>query len=281
MSLFFLQMRNELHKLFARKRTYLGFAAFVAVEILLLLLLNLPKPKAGFRKLIEQNGYGFDQYFSGATLGLLMLMWTTFLLGALYLALVAGDVVAKEVEDGTLRMILCRPISRLRVGFLKYAGCVLYTFALSFFIGLTALVAGLLYCGWGGLFAIAPLEQLLAMHEAWPGFWRYLGALPLLGFGLVSISSLGFLFSCCEMKPAAATILTLSIFFFDSIFRSIPYFESLRGWFMTSHMTVWLRVFEYHIPWWRIAEDVTWLGALNVTFALVGLAILQKRDFKA
>ena len=281
MSLFFLQMRNELHKLFARKRTYLGFAAFVAVEILLLLLLNLPKPKAGFRKLIGQNGYGFDQYFSGATLGLLMLMWTTFLLGALYLALVAGDVVAKEVEDGTLRMILCRPISRLRVGFLKYAACVLYTFALTFFIGLTALVAGLLYCGWGGLFAIAPLEQLLAMHEAWPGFWRYLGALPLLGFGLVSISSLGFLFSCCEMKPAAATILTLSIFFFDSIFRSISYFESLRGWFMTSHMTVWLRVFEYHIPWWRIAEDVTWLGALNVTFALVGLAILQKRDFKA
>ena len=281
MSLFFLQMRNELHKLFARKRTYLGFAAFVAVEILLLLLLNLPKPKAGFRKLIEQNGYGFDQYFSGATLGLLMLMWTTFLLGALYLALVAGDVVAKEVEDGTLRMILCRPISRLRVGFLKYAACVLYTFALTFFIGITALVAGLLYCGWGGLFAIAPLEQLLAMHEAWPGLWRYVGALPLLGFGLVSITSLGFLFSCCEMKPAAATILTLSIFFFDSIFRSIPYFESLRGWFMTTHMTLWLRVFEYHIPWWRIAEDVTWLGALNVTFALVGLAILQQRDFKA
>ena len=281
MNLFLIQMRNELHKLFARKRTYLGFAAFVAVEILLLLLLNLPKPKAGFRKLIEQNGYGFDQYFSGATLGLLMLMWTTFLLGALYLALVAGDVVAKEVEDGTLRMILCRPISRLRVGFLKYAACVLYTFALTFFIGITALVAGLLYCGWGGLFAIAPLEQLLAMHEAWPGLWRYLGALPLLGFGLVSITSLGFLFSCCEMKPAAATILTLSIFFFDSIFRSIPYFESLRAWFMTTHMTLWLRVFEYHIPWWRIAEDVTWLGALNVTFALVGLAILQQRDFKA
>jgi len=281
MSLFFLQMRNELHKLFARKRTYLGFTAFVAVEVLLLFLLNLPKPKAGFRKLIEQNGYGFDQYFSGATLGLLMLMWTTFLLGALYLALVAGDVVAKEVEDGTLRMIFCRPISRLRVGCLKYTACVIYTFALTFFIGVTALVAGLLYCGWGGLFVFAPLEQLLALHEAWPGLWRYLGALPLLGFGLVSISSLGFLFSCCDMKPAAATILTLSIFFFDSIFRSIPYFESLRGWFMTSHMTLWLRVFEYHIPWWRIAEDVTWLGALNATFALVGLAILQQRDFKA
>ena len=39
-----------------------------------------------------------------------MVMWTVFLLGGLYLALVvAGDVMSKEVEDGTMRMILCRP----------------------------------------------------------------------------------------------------------------------------------------------------------------------------
>jgi hypothetical protein len=83
------------------------------------------------------------------------------------------------------------------------------------------------------------------------------------------------------MKPAAATILTLSIFFFDSIFRNIPYFESLQGWFMTTHMTAWLHIFEYHIPWWRMAEDYTLLLALDMTFALIGLAILQQRDFKA
>ncbi|MEI8340330.1 MAG: hypothetical protein WCH43_02200, partial [Verrucomicrobiota bacterium] len=89
------------------------------------------------------------------------------------------------------------------------------------------------------------------------------------------------LFSCCNMKPAAATILTLSIFFFDSIFRNIPYFESLQSWFMTTHMTAWLHVFEYHIPWWRMVEDYTLLLALDLTLALLGLAILQQRDFKA
>ena len=181
MSLFFLQMRNELHKLFARKRTYLGFTAFVAVEVLLLFLLNLPKPKAGFRKLIEQNGYGFDQYFSGATLGLLMLMWTTFLLGALYLALVAGDVVAKEVEDGTLRMIFCRPISRLRVGCLKYTACVIYTFALTFFIGVTALVAGLLYCGWGGTFCLCPAGAAFGLARGVAGALALFGSFAFVG----------------------------------------------------------------------------------------------------
>src|SRR5438270_1260022 len=109
MSLFLFQLRNELKKLFARKRTYLGFAAFLLLESVILFMLNRPKPRAEFRRLIEQNGYAFEQYFSGPTLGLQMLMWTTFLIGALYLALVAGDVMAKEVEDGTLRMMLCRP----------------------------------------------------------------------------------------------------------------------------------------------------------------------------
>ena len=281
MTLFFLQFRNELHKLIARKRTHLGFVAFLAVETLILFLLNLPKPKAHFRRMIEENGYGFDQYFSGSTLGLVILMWTTFLLGALYLALVAGDVVAKEVEDGTLRMILCRPVSRLRVGLLKYAACVLYTFVLVIFIGLTALLAGLVYRGWGGLFAFAPQEHLMALYDPLPGLWRYLGALPLLALSLISISSMGFMFSCCNMKPAAATILTLSIFFFDSIFRNIPYFESLQPWFMTTHMSAWLQVFANHISWWRIGEDYTWLLALDATFALLGVAVLHQRDFKA
>ena len=102
MSLFFFQLRNELKKLFARKRTYLGFGAFLLLEIVILFMLNRPKPREGFRHMIEQSGYGFEHYFSGLTLGFQMLTWTTFLIGALYLALVAGDVMSKEVEDGTL-----------------------------------------------------------------------------------------------------------------------------------------------------------------------------------
>src|SRR5436309_3424680 len=105
-------------------------------------MLQLPKPQTHFRRLIEQNGFIFEQYFSGLTLALFILMTTTFLLGGLYLALVSGDVVSKEVEEGTLRMMLCRPISRARIIALKYLACVIYTFALFTFIALSALAAG-------------------------------------------------------------------------------------------------------------------------------------------
>ena len=281
MSLFLLQLGGELRKLFGRKRTYIGFGAFLLIEILILVLLQLPKVQRSFRHMIERSGYVFEQYFSGTTLAFEMLRWTIFFLGALYLALVAGDVVSKEVEEGTMRMILCRPVARWRVLVLKYLACVIYTFALIFFIGITALLAGLLRQGVGGLFVFAPVEGVFGLFEFGDGLRRYLCALPFLGLSLLTITSLGFMLSCFNMKPAAATIVTLSIFFIDVIFRNIPYFESLKQWFFTGHMATWLNVFQPRIPTAQMIEDYAYLLAVNLTLVMIGIVNFQQRDFKS
>lgn len=271
----------ELLKLFARKRTYMGFAAFLCIEILILLLLRLEGVQRSLSRMIEQNGYLAEEYLSGLTLGLLIMLWSVFLLGGLYLALVAGDVVAKDVEDGTMRMMLCRPVSRVRLILGKYAACALYTAFLVGFIGITAMLTGWLQAGWGGLFVFAPLEGVFALHEPGPGLLRYLASMPLLTMSLLTVTSLALFFSCCPMKPAAATILTLSFFFVDSIIRNIPYFEDLRGWFVTSRMSSWIFVFEYRIPWEKLVEDMSWLLAINATLVILGIAIFQSRDMKS
>lgn len=280
MPLFLTQLRFELLKMFSRKRTYIGFGAFLLMEALILFLLNLPKPKEHFRHLIEQNGYGFDQYYSGVTLALFILLWTRTLLGPLYLALVAGDLMAKEVEEGTMRMLLCRPISRVRVTVLKYVSAVIYTFLLVEFIGVTALLAGLAYRGYGGLFAIDPTSGIFALIPPERGLWLYLLALPLLALSMTTISSLGFLFSCCNMKPAAASIVTLSVIMLDFIFHSIPSFESLKPYFITSHLSTWIHIFENYPPWWRMMKDYSYLVGLDITCLILGSAIFLRRDLK-
>ena len=248
----------------------------------MLFLLHLPTARGLPPHLIEGNGFGFERYFSGTTLGLQVILWTVFLLPGLFLALVAGDVVSKEVEEGTMRMMLCRPVSRWRLGGLKYIACVVYAFALTGFYGLSALGVGTLYQGTGGLFAFAPFEHLFALYEPEPGLWRYLGALPLLAVCLTSFASLGFMFSCLNMKPAAATVVTLTmLFFFDFIFRNVPYFESLKPYFLTGHMTAWLGVFVHHIEWRGIGVDLAYLLALDATFVVVGIVAFSQRDFKA
>jgi len=281
MSLFFLQLYGELWKLFARKRTYLGFAVFIALEIVILLLFQLPKVQRAWRHLLEEAGYGFEQYFSGTTLAFQIVLWTTTLLGGLYCALVAGDIVAKEAEDGTLRMALCRPVSRVRLLAVKYLVCVIYTFALAFFIGLSALVVGIARQGTGGFFAFQPLEKLFVIYDFGPGLLRYIGFLPPLALSLLSVTSLAFMLSCCNIKPATATICTLSYFIADMIFRGIPYFESIKHWFITTHTESWYNVLRSPMPWQRMIEDYAYLLGVDATFVLVGVVIFSSRDFKS
>ena len=281
MSAFLEQFRGELLKLFARKRTYIGFGAFLGVELIILFLLNLPRVRGAFAHLIEEAGYSADGYLSGLTLAFFVLIWSIFLLGSLYLALIAGDVVGKEAEDGTLRMMLCRPVSRGRILALKLCAVIVYSFALTWFVAITALVVGLLHSGAGGLFVFAPMEKVFALYDFGPGLARYALAVLLLSFSLLTIPAVGFFLSCLDMKPAAATITTLSFFFMDSILRNIPFFESLKPWFITAHMSAWVRVFEYRIPWEHMLEDYAWLLAINATLVVLARGIFQQRDFKS
>ena len=276
-----LQLWNELYKLFARKRTYLGFGAVVVVECVILWVMSRPQSVAQFRQLVAQHGLSFKRYYSGLTLGLEMVMWTGLILGALFLALVSGDVMSKEVEDGTLRMLLCRPVSRTRIVALKYTTCVIYTFALIFFLGATALGAGMLYCGTGGLLVSSPTEELFAVHEERAGLARYCVGMSFLALSLTSISSLGFMFSCLKIKPAAATISTLSIVFVDSTFRRVPFFGSLLPLFLSTHLAAWQQLFAVTIPWTRCCQDYSYLLSVDAVCFLFALLVFRRRDFKA
>jgi len=276
------QLRHELVKLFARKRTYIGFGAFVALQVLILVLLQLPKAKQAFNRLLTTNGYLPEDYYAGLTLAMLIIEFTIFLMGGLYLALVGGDVVAKEIEDGTMRMVLARPVSRVRLLAIKWLACALYTGVLMVFLGITSLAAGVMYRGrLGQLFVFVPHENLFGVFSTGDGLARYAAAIGLLAVVMQIVTALAFMFSCFKMKPAAATILTLTVLFADFVLRNVPFFESFRRYFVTHHTATWLRVYHDIIPWWTIGESVVYLAALGITFWIVGAMAFCSRDFKS
>ena len=281
MSLFLWQLRGELWKLFARKRTYIGYGVFLGMELLIMVMLHLPGTRRHLKRMIENSGGLFDEYFSGLTVALIMVSATLFFLGGLYLGLIAGDIVAKEVEDGTMRMTLCRPVSRLRVLSVKYLVSVIYTFSLVFFVGLSALCLGLLVRGTGGLFPMIPDVNLLVLYDFVPGLERYLAVLPCVALSMLTLSTFAFQLSCWNVKPAAATISAITIFFVDWILRQMPYFQSYRSWMMTTHMDTWLNVFREPVPWSRMVEDYAYLLGLDATFFIVGAVVFASRDFKS
>jgi len=89
------------------------------------------------------------------------------------------------------------------------------------------------------------------------------------------------MFSCFNIKPAAATILALSFVFVSFIMEHIPYFKDYQNWFFTHHLNLWQLVFAETIPWWRIFQSLSLLAGFNATFLTIGVAAFQVRDIKS
>jgi len=182
---------------------------------------------------IEDAGY-LRGYLSGLTLAFLVLLWSVFLLGSLYLALVAGDVVGKEVEDGNHERC-CADRFPVVDPALKLAAVFVYSFVLIWFVAITALLVGFIHSGAGGLL-FAPMERIFRAARIWAGLARYFAGVFLLSLSLLDDPVDRILPSCLDMKPAAATIGTLSFLFVDMILKNIPFFESLK---LSSSPPIW------------------------------------------
>ncbi len=279
--MFFLQLRNELWKLFGKKRTYIGFVMFLLAQNIIALVFKFTHASAPMKRMLESAGHAADSFVSVLTIATIMLVPVAVFLLPLYVSLIGGDLVAKEAEDGTLRMILSRPISRGRLLTVKWLAGAIFGVLLCVALGVFGLAFAGLYFPWGGLFVWMPEQDIFGVFGAGGGLWRYLAAHAMLTTEAVSIMALAFMFSCFNVKPAAATILGLSLVFVSFILEHIPYFADYRDWFFTYHLHLWQLVFADRVPWWRVGQSLSLLAGFNASFFAIGLAVFHTRDIKS
>jgi ABC-2 type transport system permease protein len=273
-------LRNELWKLFGKKRTYIGFGAFLVAQNAMVLLFRFTHWQGDWERLLAGNGYAAREYLSALTVALVMLLPQVGLLMPLYAALVGGDLVAKEAEDGTLRMILSRPISRFQLLLAKWVAGVIFAAVLVLALGGTALGLARLWFPWRGMFVFVPGTVFNALG-AGQGLELYGYSHLFMALNASVVLGLAFMFSCFNMKPAAATILALSFMFINLVLQGIPFFERYQEWLLTYYCQAWVLVFAQPTPWERMAELLCVLLAFNLTTFLLGAAAFQARDIKS
>jgi ABC-2 type transport system permease protein len=276
----YLQLRSELWKLFGKKRTYIGFGMIVLTQIIVAVVLKFTPAMQTMVRTLEGNGYPASQFISSLTIACIILFPMAYVLLPLYVALIGGDMVAKEAEDGTLRMILVRPISRFRLLLIKWLAGAVFAALLVFVLALCGIVVAQPWFRWGGLFVFVPGE-VFGVFDPITGMQRYAAAHAMLITKAVSIMAAGFMFSCFDIKPAAATILALSLLFVNAVLQQIPYFQDLQHWFLTYHLNTWQYLFLQPIPWWRIGQSLSILFGFNLTFLSIGILAFHVRDIKS
>jgi ABC-2 type transport system permease protein len=280
MSMFYRHLRNELWKLFGKKRTYIGFGAFLLAQNAMLLAFRYTHWQTQMETMLAGNGYLAEQYVSALTVAVIMLIPQIALLMPLYTSLVGGDLVAKEVEDGTLRMILSRPISRFRLLLVKWVAGIIFCTALVLVLGGTALGFARLWFPWKGMFFFVP-GQVFNVLAPDAGLRLYALSHVFMILNASVVLGIAFMFSCFNMKPAAATILALSVLFVNLVMEGIPFFERYHEYLLTYHFRSWYQVYSQPIPWAHVGQSLCVLLAFNLTTFLIGTAAFQARDIKS
>src|ERR1035441_583554 len=201
MTMFYHHLRNELWKLFGKKRTYIGFGAFLLAQNGMLLTFRFTRWQGDLERMLAGNGYLAQEYVSALTVAVIMLIPQILLLMPLYAALGGGALVAREVEEGPLRMILSRPISRFRLLFVKWVAGGIFSAVLVLVLGGTALGFARMWFPWKGMFVFVPgtVFNVLSPED---GFRLYLCSHLFMTLNASVVLGLAFMFSCFNMKPA-------------------------------------------------------------------------------
>ena len=193
--------RWELRKLASQKRTYLGFALAVILPLIFVIVQNLRQP--------HDHGHGSDSIFaaqitqSGLATPVLMLLFLSVFMLPLISALVAGDIVANEDGNGTLKTILTRSVDRGQVFAAKALAAMLYATVAVFLSAAVATAAGVASWGFSSITTfsgtvVAAPKGLLLVFAA-----NLCYLIPLL-----TVTSIGVLLSTATRNSAASVVAT-------------------------------------------------------------------------
>jgi ABC-2 type transport system permease protein len=188
-------------------------------------------------------------------------------------SLVAGDVVATEDSNGTLKTILTRSVDRGQVFAAKTAAAVTYGCLAVFLAGAVATVAGLAAWGFHGVRTFSGTfvtgeEALLLVFAAHAVF-----LIPLL-----TISCIGVLLSTATRNSAASIVGTLGFTLVLAIVGQIPGLGAIKPYLLTTQYFAWQGLLRTPTDWAPILHSL-WLCSLYAVPALVAAyLVFLRRD---
>jgi ABC-2 type transport system permease protein len=259
--------RWELRKLRSQKRTYLGLGAAVAVPIIFVSALAIRNG--------EPRDVAFGRYVhdTGLAIPLVLLLFGSVWLFPLITALVAGDIVAAEDRDRTLKTILTRSVERQRVFAAKTLAAVTYAVAAIALSGVVALGAGILASGFNPIVTLSGTKVSASHGLGLVGASLLVYLLPIL-----AVASIGLLLSTVFRNSAAAIVGTLMFSLLLQLIGILPGLSGLQPYLLSTQFQAWQGFLRVPVDWAPIVRAL-WVCALYAVPALlVATLVFLRRD---
>lgn len=259
--------RWELTKLLAQKRTYLGLVSAMLVPVIFVVVLEL---QSGGPNDVPLGRYIRD---SGIVTPLVVLLFMSIWGFPLITALVAGDIVASESHNGTLKTILTRSRDRGQVFTGKTLATLTYTVAIVAAMGIVGVIAGSI--AWG----FHSFTSLSGTHvSAGRGLGLMFASLAVYVLPLAGIAAFGLLLSTLTRNSAASVVGTLMFALFMQLIGVLPGTESIRPYLLGTQFDAWHGFLRTPADWVPVLRAI-WVSALYIALPLAAAyLIFLRRD---
>ncbi len=238
----------ELFKIFRRPRTYIAFAAITGLIGIIQFGLKLDGDSyvefmmRDITSSITVEGKVLNGYQVCYICLQVLLVHVPLLI-----ALVAADMISGEANMGTLRIMLTKPISRTKFLLAKFTATVAYTLMLLVWLAILALFVNMILFGTDDLFLLKSEYVVLLKKD--DIFWRYVWAFGFAALAMITVASLGFLFSLFAENSIGPIVATMSVIIFFTILSTlnIPVFNKIKPFLFTTHMIGWKEFFDIKV----------------------------------
>jgi ABC-2 type transport system permease protein len=259
--------RWELRKLRSQKRTYLGLGAAALVPIIF--VVALATSGGG------PNDVAFGRYVhdTGLAIPLVLLLFGSVWMFPLITALVAGDIVAAEDRNDTLKLILTRSVERQQIFAAKTLAAISYAILAIVVSGSVGLIAGILASGFNPIVSLSGtrISAASGLGLVWASLGVYL--LP-----IVAIACIGLLLSTVFRNSGAAIVGTLMFSLLVQLIGILPGLGGLHPYLLSTQFDAWQGLLRTPVDWAPILRAI-WVCAIYALPALaVAALVFLRRD---
>jgi ABC-2 type transport system permease protein len=240
----------EVRKLAAQKRTYIGLGCALLIPLIFIasLLADDGNP--------EGVPFGDTVRESGLAIPLVGLFFGAFWFFPLVTALVAGDIVASEDGNGTLKTILTRSVDRWQLFVAKTLAALTYAFGALVLFVLFGAVLGGIFWGFDPLVSLSGTEISMGRSLALVG-----GATLAYAFPVFAIASIAILLSTLTKNSAAAVVTTLMLSLIMQLLGIVSALDFLQPYLLPTQFNAWQGLLRDPIDWAPIVR-AAWVSAL-------------------
>jgi ABC-2 type transport system permease protein len=257
----------ELAKLLAQKRTYLGLLSAMLVPVVFVVVLLI---QSGGPTQVPLGRYIRE---TGLAVPFVVLFFMSIWGLPLITALVAGDIVAAESHNGTLKTILTRSRERGEIFTGKVLAALTYTFVVVFAMGIVGLVAGSLAWGFHPLTSLSG-TKVSATH----GFGLLVASLAVYALALAGVAAFGLLLSTVTRNSAASVVGTLMFALLMQLLGVLPGTESIRPYLLGTQFEAWHGFLRTPADWAPVIRAL-WVCSLYLALPLIAAyLVFLRRD---